>query len=206
MIIKAYALQVLHWFMNEFQEVVQKILNGSLQNYVKKIGLGFKEQGVYLATASIAALFKYDLMKSDGALRLILWQTLCKEIFSYKTLYNDGCMRFDKVFNSKFSCQHSTQTLSCSCLLINNLSNKELTASASTIFKVTLLWSACLSTALWSGLNENYYLFLHVNFIFLWNLAGMEKSMSYIKFYVPWENVCFFLNKLAKTETMSVNV
>ena len=34
----------------------------------------------------------------------------------------------------------------------------------------------------------------------------MEKGISYIKFYMLWENVCFFLNKLAKIETMPANV
>ena len=57
--------------MNEFQ-VVQKDLHGSLQNHVKKIKLNFKEQEVYLVTASIAALFEYDLMKLDGASKSIL--------------------------------------------------------------------------------------------------------------------------------------
>ena len=204
MIIKAHILQVLHWFINEFQEVVQKVLNGSLQNYVKKIESGFKKQEVYLATASIAALFEYGLTKPDGVPRLILWQALCEEIFSCKTSYDDGCIRFDKAFNSMFSCQHLMQVLPCSCLSINDLSNEELAASASTISEAALLWSACLSTALWSGLDENYYPFLHVNFVFLWSLAGVEKGMSYIKPHVPWEDVCFFLNKLVKT--MPVNV
>ena len=72
MIIKVYTLQVLHQFINEFQEIVQKILNDSLQNYVKKIGLSFKEQGVYLVTASITALFEYSLTKSDETSRSIL--------------------------------------------------------------------------------------------------------------------------------------
>ena len=115
-------------------------------------------------------------------------------------------MRFDEAFNSMFSYQHLTQVLLCSYLLINDLSNEELAVSASTISEAASLWSACLSTALWSDLNENYYLFLHVNFVFLWSLAGVEKGMSYIKPHVPWEDVCFFLNKLAKTETMPVNV
>ena len=106
MIIKAHTLQVLHWFINEFQEIVQKILNGSLQNYVKKIELSFKEQKVYLAIASIAAFFEYVLTKLDEASRLILWWALCKEVFFCETSYDDDCMRFDKVFNSKFSCQH----------------------------------------------------------------------------------------------------
>ena len=206
MIIKAHALQVLHRSMNEFQEVVQKVLNGSLQNYVKKIGSGFKEQGVYLATASIAALFEYGLTKPDGAPRSILWRALCEEIFSCETSYDDGCMRFDEASNSMFSRQRPTQVLPCSCLSINDLSNEELAASASTISEAASLWSACLSTALRSGLDENYYPFLHVNFVFLWSLAGVEKGMSYIEPHVPWEDVCFFLNKLAKTETMPANV
>ena len=57
--------------MNEFQ-IVQKDLHSSLQNHIKKIVLNFKKQGVYLTTASIAALFKYDLTKSDKISKSIL--------------------------------------------------------------------------------------------------------------------------------------
>ena len=204
-IIKVHILQVCHQFMNKFQ-VVQKDLHGSLQNHIKKIGSDFKKQGVYLTTASIAALFEYDLMKLNETSRSILWQALCKEIFFHETSHDNGCMRFNEVFNLKFSCQCLTQILLYSCLLINNLSNKELAVSALTIFKITSLWSVCLFTALQSDLNENYYLFLHINFIFLWSLADMKKGMLYIKLHVLWKNVCFFLNKLAKTETMPADV
>ena len=131
---------------------------------------------------------------------------MCNEIFFYETSHDDNYIRFNKVFKLRFNSQYLTQILLYSSLLIKNLSEEELAVSASTIFKIALFWSACFLTVLWLNLNENYYPFLHVIFIFLWNLTGMKKGISYIKFYMFWKDICFFLNKLAKMKTILVNI
>ena len=102
---------------------------------------------MYLATASITALIEYGV-KPNRSPRLILWLALCNEIFFCETSHDGSHMRFDEASESNFNSQCLTQVLPHSSLLIKDLSEKELAASASTISEAALLWSACFLTVL----------------------------------------------------------
>ena len=207
-IIKAHALQFCNLPKDGLRAVVQEVRDGLLRDYVNKITSRFKEQGVFLAIANIAAILEYGVLRHDGTPRAIIWLALHDGIVLYEKSRISDQISLDTFLDHSHSRQMeaSPKVFPRSSLSIDDLTTKELEASSSTIFDAATLWSVCFTTALQSPRNNNYHPFLHVVFVFLWSLANIEKGITYVEGHVPWDDVCFFLNTFTKSEAMPAKV
>ena len=202
-IIKAHALQVCNFPRDEFWTIVQEVRNGALKDHVNKVTSKFKEQGVFLAIACIAAILEYGALRKDGSPKALLWITFRDAIALVEKLH-------DRDQGLPVPSSGKTGTVSKimprSGPAIAELTTQELDNSSHIVFEAASLMFACVSTALQSPRNNNFHPFLHVVFVFLWSLASTEEGMSYVEGHVPWEDVCFFLNTLSKAKAVAVEV
>ena len=203
-IIKAQAIQVLNLSKEEFWTIVEEIRNGSLSDHVNRITSRFKEQGVFLANALNAAILEHGVPRQGGAPGGLIWLGFCNDIIGGEALQS----------TKPTSTESSTSTTSSDPALrflprpkvsVDEIPVKQLEESYTTIHESASIWSVCLSTALQSPRNPNFYPFLHIIFVFLWSLTRFEKGISYVEAYVPWEDLCFFLNTL-KTGALAATV
>ncbi|KAL8949577.1 MAG: hypothetical protein Q9222_004325 [Ikaeria aurantiellina] len=190
-----------------FEEALSNIRNGLLDSYIDRVTANFKEQGVYIAIANIAALFEYGGSKPGQKGRPVFWRAFVE----YQMRKDqEMAVAVQEPAVTAFSLDNDPKSES-----IQELSPKQaqsppspadLEASSSLINKSSALAFTTLSIALRRHGDKNVFPFIHVMFVFLWNLANIESAMEYVRADVPWGDVCSFLNTLAKPETMTPTV
>lgn len=205
-IIKAHAMQFRSLPQAEHRIIVGEIRNGSMTDHVLKVTSKFREQGVYLATANIAAVFEYGVLRSDGVPKAAIWLALCDEILHDQSLHDSTQSPSITTPDATEQSEPRPKVAPRTGLSVDDLTPKELEASSSNIFDAASLWSVCFSTALQFPRNPNYHPFLHVMFVFLWSLTGVARGITYVEGHVPWDDVCFFLNTFSKSEATEAKV
>ena len=205
-IIKAHALQFCNLPKGDYKAIVREVRDGLLRDHVNKVTSKFKEQGVFLAIASIAAILEYGVLRHDGTPKAIIWLALRDGIAVYEKVRSANQMSLDASLDQPRQFEASSKVFPRSSLSIDDLSLLELEASSSTVYNAASLWSVCFSTALQSPHNSNFHPFLHVMFVFLWSLVSIEKGITYVEGLVPWDDVCFFLNTFSKSEGMATKI
>ncbi|CAD6581792.1 MAG: hypothetical protein ASARMPREDX12_000668 [Alectoria sarmentosa] len=179
---------------NQFNEATMELeADNLLDNYVTKIATRFKEIGVFAAVANIAALFEYGIAK-HGVPKPIL--RLAFEAFENANIAKDEAARpgFPKSSDSQSNPQLARFETSDFEAVMSSSSSRpsvEFIALAAKIAFSTL--SICLRRLE----DPNVHPLVHVYLVFLRTLVSVEQAMKCIEAYVPWNEICSFLNSLS---------
>ncbi|KAI4248970.1 MAG: hypothetical protein LQ352_005788, partial [Teloschistes flavicans] len=188
-----------------FQEIVESLHSGMLDGYIDRATANFKEQGVYVAFANIAALFEYGGTKDGHRIRRsIFWRAFMEvrkarqKAVAIENPTQSSTTTFSLDYDSKVERAPSPTATDD-----EPISATDEKASASLIRMASDLAFTTLSIALRRHGDRNVFPFVHVMFVFLWNLAVVQKAMEYVTSAIPWIEICSFLSTLAKPETMT---
>ncbi|KAL8789334.1 MAG: hypothetical protein Q9213_001257 [Squamulea squamosa] len=189
-----------------FLEILASIRNGLLDGYMDRITSNFKEQGLYIATSNISAVFEYGGPGRSKLHRPLVWQAF----MDVKTYREELAVSDDqKSTDAPFSLDGDSKPASPNSPLSGITSSVATTAdpqASSFLRKASDLAFTTLSITLRRDGDKNVFPFVHCMFVFLWNLANIESIMKYFQADIPWSDICSFLNTLAKPEIMTTAV
>ncbi|KAL8811557.1 MAG: hypothetical protein Q9200_001700 [Gallowayella weberi] len=187
----------------EFQEIVASIRNGLLDGYIDRVTSNFKEQGLYIAVANIAAFFEYGGSSQTH-------HSIFRQAFNEARALSDekSAPESQRPTDAAFSLDGDSKPASPgspfkSVSFASASPSDNQTTSSCPISKASELAFISLSIALRRHGDKNVFPFIHCMFVFLWNLASIGSVMKYVRADVPWGDVCSFLNTLAKPEAMT---
>ncbi len=200
--IKAHGILFCRRSSDEFDACLQLIKENLLDNFIGRITAKFKEQGVFVAIACIAALFEYGFLTESGShksiFRLAFEEVKANQIDKLKT----ASQRLnDEAFDVN---DHAGRVASSSPL--QRLTSSDLQSSRILISQAGNLAFSCLSIALRRLGDKNVLPLVHVYFVFLWSLAAVDEAMIYVEQDIPWTEICSFLNTLAKPNILTSRV
>ena len=210
---------------DEFHSTVGQLIDGGiLDNYIGRVTAKFKEQGVFVAVANIAALFEYGgTAKQSGPPTFILrpaFKALREtEANARSKAESEAGAEVDaeakaegKVLNSEerndkieklveVSFDVNAITLRSSIQsppsTPENLTSSDLESSISMINHASKLAFSTLSTCLQRVGDKNVLTLISVYFIFIFDLTRIEKVRPHLEPHIPWPEMCSFLNALA---------
>ncbi|KAL8993607.1 MAG: hypothetical protein Q9169_006221 [Polycauliona sp. 2 TL-2023] len=190
-----------------FHENMTSIQNGLLDGYIDRITSNFKAQGIYIATANVAALFEYGRHVRGKGRRSLVWQAF---MAVKNTRDQDAAPNVPQSADEAFSLDGDGDSKPASPVspLAEELSN---TTTATTteeqpspsLGKASKLAFSSLSVALRRHGDQNVFPLVHYMLVFIWNLASIESVMKYFQADIPWNDICAFLNTLAKPDNMT---
>ncbi|KAL8978423.1 MAG: hypothetical protein Q9205_005982 [Flavoplaca limonia] len=186
-----------------FRETLTSIQDGLLDAYIDRITSNFKEQGLYIATANIAGLFQYGGSGRSKVHRSLFWLAFMDVKKTRDQLANP---EVPPSTEQPFSLDGDSRPASPMSPKAEKISSLETTNDAQTssfLSKASELAFSSLSITLRRHGDKNVFPFVHCMFVFLWNLASIESIMRYVQEEVPWNDICSFLNTLAKQENMT---
>ena len=172
MIIKAHCMLFTKRPFEEFNSIARQIIDGHLDRYIEKVTTKFLKQGIFVAIASIAALFEYG---SKSVFRLAFDEI--KSVLLQRPDIAVHAESLNSVAGPTTSFDESSKNLT-----------SDLVAHASN------LAFAILRISLQRRGDRNVFPLVHVFFVFLWNLTSVEKAMIHVEADVPWGELCSFLN------------
>ena len=204
---KAHAILFSEGSLSEFEDALQHLKDGLLDNYAGSVTAKFKEQGVFAAVTNIAALFEYGALKQRGRHKSIF--RLAFEEISYQRNQRTSArsmhssveyLGVDKDATPRSSLTSSIQPT------FDNLTASEIKSSEIVISYASKIKFITLSVSLQRLGDKNVFPLIHVSFVFLWSLVIVEKAMKYVERDIPWGDICSFLNTLARPEIMTSRI
>lgn len=185
-------------------ESTASIRNGLLDGYIDRATANFKEQGIYIAVANIAGLFEYGGTKDGSQIRRSIFWRAFKNVEKHRR--KEAALGLQQTTITAFSLDDDIKTEPSpppSPTDVQPPAETDTKSSTSLVEMASELAFTTLSTALRRHGDKNVFPFVHVMFVFLWNLAAVEKAMEYVASFIPWIDICSFLNTLAKPDTMT---
>ncbi|KAL8894031.1 MAG: hypothetical protein Q9192_004692, partial [Flavoplaca navasiana] len=186
-----------------FRETLISIQNGLLDAYIDRITSNFKEQGLYIATANIAGLFQYGGSGRSKVHRSLFWLAFMDVKKTRDQLANPEVPPSTEQPFSLDGDSRPASPMSPKAEKISSLETTNDTQTSSFLSKASELAFSSLSITLRRHGDKNVFPFVHCMFVFLWNLASIESIMRYVQEEIPWNDICSFLNTLAKQENMT---
>lgn len=191
-----------------FQEIIASLRNGLLDGYIDRVTSNFKEQGLYIAIANIAAFFEYGGSRIGQGHRSVFWQAFAE---AKKLRDEKPAAELQQPSDTAFSLDgdlkdESPHSPSAGTILPSSALPSGGETSSLLISKASELAFTTLSICLRRHGDKNVFPFVHCMFVFLWNLASIGSIMEYVRVDIPWDDICSFLNTLAKPETMTTAV
>ncbi|KAL8653953.1 MAG: hypothetical protein Q9210_001795 [Variospora velana] len=172
-------------------ELLSSIRDGLLINYVDRSTTRFREQGVFIALANIAAFFAYGVPKS--IFRLSFLRVWVQKLQEQKI--KDGTA--DDVF--EFEEDEQTLLLRSFEQEIADHPTKDDQASSKELINfVSELHFTVFKIALQRPGNASVFPLVHVALCFLWSLTSINELIGYVHQDIPWADICSFLNVVAK--------
>ncbi|KAL9606532.1 MAG: hypothetical protein Q9179_000318 [Wetmoreana sp. 5 TL-2023] len=187
-----------------FEEVLETIRNGLLDGYIDRATASFKEQGIYIACAIIAALFGFGGTKSGHQIRRSIFWRAFMEVRKHRQ--KEAAINVQPPAIAAFSLDNDLKAEASppsSPIDLQSPTAADTETSSLYIRMASDLAFTTLSIALKRHGDKNVFPFLHVMFVFLWNLAVVETALDYVRSFIPWIDICSFLNTLAKPENMT---
>lgn len=205
--IKAHGILFSGGPLGEFDDAVQQLKDGLLDNYIGRVTAKFKEQGVFAAVTNIAALFEYGALKQRGLHKSIFRHAFEEANFqrSQKTSSHSVHPNAEAFNVNDDATYHSLSNIADQSTN-SNLTASDIESSELVICRASGLTFITLSISLQRIGDKNVFPLIHVSFVFLWSLVIVEKAMKYVERDVPWGAICSFLNALAKPEVMTPRV
>ena len=200
--IKAHGILFTGRPLQEFDRIVQQLLEGLFDDYIGRIAAKFKENGVFAALSNISSLYEYGVLRPNGSPRSI-FRLLFEEVRNIKQQAAEKTS--DKSLNID-DADSASPPSQPAALIFASLTQQELKSSTTTVSHAAILTFGTLSIALRRIGDKNVLPMVHVYFVFLWSLTCVDKAMKHVEKDVPWADIVSFLNTLAKPETMSAKV
>ena len=198
--IKTHGLLFSGLSIEQFDTAVHQLLDGLFDNYIGRITLKFREQGVCVMLANISALFEYGLPRSIFRLSYDKVQQANQD----KITTQNNPLNME---NAKYNTSHPSRSASTPRQVTpEDLTPNELKSSEATIACASRLTFSMLSVALQRVSDKNVWPLAHVSLVFLWSLTIVDKAMEYVERDVPWTHLCSYLNNLSKSEAMTAKV
>ncbi|KKA16301.1 hypothetical protein T310_10098 [Rasamsonia emersonii CBS 393.64] len=178
--------------INAFTMSAHQFLS-SLGTYIGRIGAVFREQGVYIASSNYAAIF--DFGQSDAILPRMFEPRALQEIPSSSARY-ESAQRF-------WESHTSSSSLELSVLSQRDGPRSEDDRFSSSIQVLSFASHLAFSTLriiLGQIGDKNVLPSVHLSLAFLWSMALVPTSMTYIEADVPWVQIASFLNTLIRPD------
>ncbi len=205
--IKAHATLFSGGPLSEFDNALQQLKDGLLDNYIGRVTAKFKEQGVFAAVTNIAALLEYGALKQRGLHKSVVRLAFEEVSFQKKQRMSPRSMDPSAEYlDVDDDAMHHSPLASSIQSTFSNLTASEIESSEIIIFHASKITFITLSISLRRIGDKNVFPLIHVSFVFLWSLVIVEKAMKYVERDVPWEDICSFLNTLARPEAMTPRV
>lgn len=160
--------------------------NHLLDIYIAKLAARFKEVGVFAAVANIAALFEYGIAK-NGLPKPVL--RLAFEAFENANQERNKAVQPQ---NNPHLARFGTSDFEAVMSSSSGPSMEIVTLASKIAFST-------LSISLRRPGDPNVHPLVHVYFVFLRTLVSVEQAMKCVETYVPWNEICFFLNFLSSS-------
>ncbi len=205
--IKAHGILFCGRPLNEFDDAVQQLNDGLLDNYIGRVTAKFKEQGVFAAVTNIAALFEYGALKHRGVHKSI-FRLAFEGVASQRNQRTSPRSMHPSAeyFNVSDDVTHRVPSDSPNQSMFSNLTASDIEASEMVISRASRINFVTLSISLQRIGDKNVFPLIHVSFVFLWSVALVEEAIKYVERDVPWPDICHFLNTLAKPDAMTPRV
>ncbi|KAL8965797.1 MAG: hypothetical protein Q9197_006323 [Variospora fuerteventurae] len=190
---------------SEALELFENIQNGLLDEYIGRVTTRFREQGVSIALANIAALFEYGGLGADQTSKSIfrfcfldVWvhELQGRETDKGKT---ERALDLDED-------KHRPLVESLEQQTAHPPSDIEIASSAELIRFASSISFTVLTIVLQRPGDKNVFALVHVMFCFIWSLTRVDKVQKYVEQDIPWGHICSFLNALAKPDAMTPKV
>ena len=203
--IKAHGMLFSAKTFKEFDATVCQTVESVLDSYIGRATTKFKEQGVFVATANIAALFEYGAVRQPGMPKSV-FRLAFDEVRILKIQQSKSAAR--KLSDSSFDVNNLARSSSVASTQpsLEILKSTEFQSSLNHISRASSLAFGTLSVCLHHATDKNVFPLIHIYFVFLWSLAVVEKAMIHIEKDIPWGKICSFLNTLAKPDTLTSKV
>ncbi|KAL8871102.1 MAG: hypothetical protein Q9174_002998 [Haloplaca sp. 1 TL-2023] len=199
--IKAHGI-LLTWSATQgpLDESAAKIPEGLLDSYIDRATANFKEQGIYIALANIGGLLEYGGMKEGSQIRRSIFWRAFKNAEKHRQ-----AQAHTTLTTTAFSLDDIKTTSSppLSPIGTNSPAQADLESPNPLLQAASEIAFTTLSTALRRHGDKNVFPFVHVMFVFLWNLTAAESALELIASFIPWIDICSFLNTLARPDTMT---
>ncbi|KAL2355908.1 hypothetical protein BJ546DRAFT_948569 [Cryomyces antarcticus] len=173
--IKAHGILFARVSMEKYDETINEYLS-QLDGHIGRATAKWKEQGVYIIVANIAALFEYGSEDS----------TLCRA-YQQKIKQLQAANR--RADGADPLVEDALQTI-----------GQPTQESQMTIDHVARLMFPTLTVALRRLGDRNVLPHIHVFLIFLSSLTKVDYAMDLLQRSLPWRELVFFLNTLARSE------
>ena len=203
--IKCHGILFCNLSREQFDTALAQLKDGLFDNYIGRVGSKFKEQGVFATFTNIAALFEYGSLRANGQPKSVL--RLAYEEIRHRNhnRVQTKPQNFDDLSLELNGSEHQPSPPSFHSL-IDSFTSGELRSSLALVSSASKLMFSILSICLRRIGDRNVFPSVHVSFVFLLSLAGIDKAMKYVEQDVPWVEICSFLNALAKPDAMTENV
>ena len=198
--IKAHGLLFTGGSLKDFVHCTQKLFDdGILDNYIGRITVKFKEQGVFAALSNIASLFDHGVLKAEDTSKSIFCLAFDK-VMAYEAQESRATLK--NIINARDSEIPSTQAMP-SKLIVKDLTSEDFDASIHTIaYASSITWDT-LSVSLQRIGDKNVYPLVNTYLTFLYCLIKVKKAMQYVEMDIPWSDLASFLTVLAKPEAVT---
>ncbi|KAI4190366.1 MAG: hypothetical protein LQ346_004931 [Caloplaca aetnensis] len=182
-------------------EFVQNIGN-TLGNYIGRLTTGFLKKGVSIALCNIAALFEYgastESQESTSIFRVCFLEVLLQKLKDQdlETVHGkaDRCLEIDEDKHQSLLDRLEKQ-------IVPNPTNS---SSTELLQFASRLNFAVLTVVLRRPDDENVFSLVHVMLCFIWSLTRIERLMERVERDTPWDDICSFLNGVAKRLSVQV--
>lgn len=190
---------------NEVLELFENIQSGLLDDYIGRVTTRFREQGVSIAFANIAALFGYGGLGADqtskSIFRLCFLEVWVRELKSGEIDKGKAERALDLDED-----KHKSLINSLNQQTAHPPSEIEIASSMELIRFASKINFSVLTIVLQRPGDKNVFPLVHVMFCFVWSLARVEKVLKYVEQDIPWGHICSFLNALAKPDAMTPKI
>ncbi|MCJ1464224.1 hypothetical protein MMC07_002837 [Pseudocyphellaria aurata] len=197
--IKAHEILFTGESFEDFDANVAWLTNKSiLDEYIDMTAARFKEQGIYAAIANVAALFE-DAEEDAKAVGIDV---------------NTKTVALEKTQARLAFCQHTTSFGGYSIQSPVDSARSSLTTQTTIEPKPSVAFLTMASKLAFSTLSvclrrindSNVLPLVNVYLLFLRDLAQIEGAVAYVENDIPWNQICVFLNELAKPGAMTPRV
>ena len=201
-IIKAHGTLFTGRPFDDFNAMVRQIKNGLLDSYIGRVTAKFLEQGVFVAVASIAALFEYGSLRESGSPKSV-FRLAFDEVRVARLQISKIVAQRSHDGSSDTNSDAPVSFIPSGGVSLQNLTSSQLQSSLALVAHASDLAFAILLIALRRRGDRNVFPLVHVFFVFLWSLAAVEKAMIYVQKDIPWSEICSFLNVLARSDALT---
>ncbi|KAL8744689.1 MAG: hypothetical protein Q9190_003088 [Brigantiaea leucoxantha] len=212
--IKCHGILFTRKSIKGFYEAFFRIQEELLDAYIGKVTSRFREQGVFMAVANLAALLEYGGIRREEPPRAFfriafdeIDEAKKKEAEAKKEAkLQEAKANNQELSEAEFDSESDSPPSRPIQITLSSLSKSEILNSTHHIHHASIMTFTTFSIALQRIADKNVFPMIHVMLVFLWTFARVGKAMAHIEGEVPWVELCSFLNTLAKPETMTTKV